>query len=333
MYSDDDLEWAVKQKIFSSTSVVDFKTAIQARTPSVSADEEPFKLVSSFNDIFVVIASLLVLFSSKWILSSFNSSLAFGAFIVLAWYLSEVFVARKKMALPAIVLLLSFVGGSFYLGLSFFTLESQSSYFIASALAVLAAYLHWRKFRVPITIAAGAAALILCIASSLLMVFDKNITLLMWSLCICGVFTFALAMYWDSSDLTRDSYRSDVAFWLHLLSAPLIIHPIFTQLGIFSGNESLIAMLIVLALYFLMAIISISIDRRAFMVSALVYVIYTVSTFLNNYQLESISVAITGVIIGGLLLGLSIFWGKVRQQVIGLLPGSVRSYLPAIKSS
>jgi hypothetical protein len=37
---------------------------------------------------------------------------------------------------------------------------------------------------------------------------------------------------------TPVTYKSDVAFWLHLASAPLITHPIFGMLGVLDGNET-----------------------------------------------------------------------------------------------
>ena len=52
-----------------------------------------------------------------------------------------------------------------------------------------------------------------------------------------GIGVFALAMWWDRSDRVRQTRRSDVAFWLHLLAAPMIAHPIFHLLGVTEGND------------------------------------------------------------------------------------------------
>ena len=52
---------------------------------------------------------------------------------------------------------------------------------------------------------------------------------------LLGIGVFLFAMRWDSSDPTRTTRRSDVAFWLHLLAAPMIVHPIFTLLGLNDG--------------------------------------------------------------------------------------------------
>ena len=39
---------------------------------------------------------------------------------------------------------------------------------------------------------------------------------------VLGIGVFLFAMRWDSSDPARVTRRSDVAFWLHLLAAPMI---------------------------------------------------------------------------------------------------------------
>ena len=46
--------------------------------------------------------------------------------------------------------------------------------------------------------------------------------------------------------LTR---RSDVAFWLHLLAAPMIVHPVFTLLGLNDGTATIGEGLVVILLY------------------------------------------------------------------------------------
>jgi hypothetical protein len=140
-------------------------------------------------------------------------------------------------------------------------------------------------------------------------------------------------MYWDASDRDRVTRRSDVAFWLHLLSAPLIIHPVFSNLGVLEGQESMGSMAVILSLYLLMTFISVAIDRRAFMVSSLMYVIYAISTLLEAYGAVGNSFSVTGVFIGAALLLLSAFWHSTRARVVELLPSSVQKYLPEVRAT
>jgi len=210
--------------------------------------------------------------------------------------------------------------------------ESQSTeaqIIIATCVAALASYLHWRRFNVPITIAVGTGAAMLLVAALLIATFPVLEDWLLIAFFIAGIIAFSHAMYWDASDLERTTYRADVAFWLHLLAAPLIIHPIFTGLGILDGNESISSAVIVIALYIVMMLISMAVDRRAFMVSALIYVIYAFSNLLETYGIVSYSFALTGVFIGAMLLLLSAFWHTLRRYVMTLLPSVITRYTPA----
>ncbi len=137
-------------------------------------------------------------------------------------------------------------------------------------------------------------------------------------------------MFWDASDRSRTTRHSDVAFWLHLLSAPLIIHPVFSSLGIFSGDQSLSNMGVVVGLYFLMSLISLAVDRRAFMVSSLIYVLYALSNLLKAYGVVGSSFAVTGLFIGSALLLLSAYWHTARAGLVKRLPASLQQVLPEI---
>src|SRR3546814_15233594 len=78
-----------------------------------------------------------------------------------------------------------------------------------------------------------------------------------------------LAMWWDRSDRVRQTRRSDVAFWIHLLAAPMIAHPIFHLLGVTDGgNIGSGAAVLVIGVYILFGLIALAIDRRALLVSA-----------------------------------------------------------------
>ncbi len=329
MYTDEDLDYAVKQGIFTGASVAKFRAKMASSKDTVSADEENFRLLSGFNDIFVVIACLLLLFSSLWVVKALSGSLALLVFSLLAWILAEFFVRRRKLALPAIVLLLCFVGGVFALCVGLLS-QSSMGYIVASSFAAAAAYAHWLRFQVPITVAAGTAAAIGILVSLIHYLFPHTDGLLQAVLLTCGVATFLFAMWWDASDRSRTTRRSDVAFWLHLLAAPLIIHPVFSNVGVFEGNESLGGMVVIMALYLLMTFISLVADRRVFMVSSLAYVVYAVSNLLKVYGAVSSSVSITGVLIGSALLLLSAFWHPVRARVVALLPSSLQRYLPEV---
>ena len=89
-----------------------------------------------------------------------------------------------------------------------------------------------------------------------------------------GIGVFLFAMWWDGSDRARLTRRADVAFWLHLLAAPMIVHPVFTLLGLNDGNATIGEGLVVILLYVVLGLTALAIDRRALLVSALAYVLF-----------------------------------------------------------
>ena len=303
MYNNEDLDYAVEKNIFSQDAVASFRKTIAGQRQTTIADEESFKLISGFNDIFIVIACLLLL-SSCWFIASAQHPLLGGALVaIVSWFLAEFFIRKRKMALPAIVLLISFTSGVFSFGWSLPTPHLSWQYLLATSLALIATYLHWRRFKVPITVAAGAIALAGIVLSFIMLVLPSAKHYVLWLLSLFGVCVFAYAVYWDSLDRRRVSHHSDVAFWLHLLSAPLMIHPVFSSLGILDGNGEVFSVLAVLVLYILLSIMSIIVDRRAMMVSALMYVVVALSNLLTaqsapGFKVAALNFSIIGIVIG-----------------------------------
>lgn len=325
MYTEEELASAIKAGVLTEETAAAFRAHVAQLQSASAVDEEHFRLVTGFNDIFVVIACALLLGSVGYIGAAVATWLGALAASLAAWALAEFFVRRRRMALPAIVLLLAFVGGVF--GAGAFLLEDANSLVVASALAAAAAWLHWLRFRVPITVAAGAAAVAGCVVALVLATIPEAANWISGISFISGIAVFALAMRWDMADRLRQTRKSDVAFWLHLLAAPLIVRPVFAALGVLEGQADLWQAIAVVALYVAIALVSLAIDRRALMVSALIYVLYTFSALLSQYGVVSLSFAITGLTIGSALLLLSAFWHRSRGFVLSRLPAGVQQRL------
>lgn len=338
MYSDSDLESAVAAGVISAEAAAAFRAHVARSQATVLVDEENFRLLTGFNDIFVVIAIALLLTALGWMGTGVHPALGGGAVAVASWGLAEFFTRKRRMALPSIVLLLTFVGGVFctiagtVVGMGGI-LEDRTNAMLAAAAAATAAagaYAHWRRFHVPITVAAGAIAVV---GVGLALIFAAMPTLLgeiYWFVLLGGLGLFAFAMWWDTSDRERRTRRSDVAFWLHLAAAPMIAHPIFLRLGVFAGEVDTGRAIIVVALYIAMALVSLAIDRRAMLVSALAYVLYAISALFESFGAIGINVALTALVIGSALLLLSAFWHVARRTVVRLLPRAWQARLPAL---
>jgi len=357
MYSQQELDEAVASGAIDAGAAASLRNFIDQRRDSSAIDEENFRLVTSFNDIFVSIASAILLFSVGWIGQSIGaaigltidprgpSPLAPAAVAATAWGLALFFTARRRMALPSILLLLAFVGGVFataafalIIAVGEQSLNDNNALSAilaaaAAAIAAAAAWLHWKRFQVPITVAVGAAAVaglvVALVASSLGDLGpDAMKTIVLVAVLLLGVAMFLFAMHWDKSDQSRLTRRSDVAFWLHLLAAPMIVHPVFTLLGLNDGNATIGEGLIVILLYVVLAVIALAIDRRALLVSALAYVLYALSELFKQVGAVELSVALTALIIGSALLLLSAFWHQARRLVVTRLPGELGAKLP-----
>ena len=337
MFSNDDLDSAVAAGTISREAADALRTHVAEKAATPAVDEENFRLVSGFNDIFVVIAGALLLISVAWIGNNVAPWLGPFAVAGTSWALAEFFVRVRRMALPAIVFLLSFVGGVFYTFSPLFldhgnsALAGSSGTALASLITVVLCVAHWRRFRVPITIAAGTVVILGGSVISLMLAFPAARDLLSPLLFVAGALAFAFALWWDMSDRERVTRRSDVAFWLHLAAAPLLVHPLFANVNVASGDTGIAQTLFVLLMYFILALVSLAIDRRALMVSALGYVLFAFSSLLKQAGIVSLGFAITAFLLGSALLFLSAFWHRARTQIVGRLSPSLRQRLAPLK--
>lgn len=361
MYSQQEIDDAVASGVISAEAAGALRMHVERQRSTAIPDEEQFRLITGFNDIFVSIAAAILLFAVGWIGQWIGqnaglvvdvdgpSPLAPLAVAATAWPLAMFFTARRRMALPSILLLLAFVLGVFgTVALGIATAIGPDSMnnnnlltgivmAVSAAVTAGAAWLHWRTFHVPITIAAGAAA-VAAIAVGLLFAalgqdpeHAKNIVL--GFILLLGIGVFLFAMWWDGSDRARLTRRSDVAFWLHLLAAPMIAHPVFTLLGLTSGHVSVAEGVAVVLLYVVFGIAALAVDRRALLVSALAYVLFALNELFRQFGAVELNVALTALVIGSALLLLSAFWHQARAAIVAPLPDSLRDRLPLLDRS
>ena len=361
MYSQQELDDAVASGVITADAANALRTFIEGQRTLAIPDEEQFRLLTGFNDIFVSIAAAILLFAVGWIGQSIGQ--ATGLYIsdngdvgpsflaplfvaATSWGLALFFTAKRRMALPSILLLLSFVGGvlvttAFVLvqiiGPDRFNGDNQllgaTVGGVSAAIAAAGAFIHWRRFHVPITVAAGAAAvagLFLAVVVGIVQPGDSHsaMNLILSFVLVLGIGMFLFAMWWDSSDRARLTRRSDVAFWLHLLAAPMIAHPIFTLLGVTNGNVGTGVGLLVVGLYILFGLTALAVDRRALLVSALAYVLYALTELFKRFGAVELNVALTALVIGSALLLLSAYWHQARRIVVKQLPANLQARLP-----
>ncbi len=323
-----------------AAGVIDRRTAerlepyLTGRVPAEDTsdpDDEKLRLVTGFNDIFVTIGIVMFLGALGFILGDMGP-IAGAIVAAAAWGLAEFFTRRKRLALPSIVLLIAFVGAVFLgvLSLGNGHVEFTPAHTLVAAIAAsAAAFVHWKRFHVPITVAAGAGALVAILLSLREMQAPESLhehpVLIFLPL---GLAVFGLAMWFDSSDLQRRTRRNDIAFWLHLLAAPLIVHPIL--MPIVQGDPSSRAAALVIVVFLILAFVALVVDRRAILVSSLFYLGYAASTLMSDAGSNTASVAFSLLAVGAVVLALSAAWRPLRRAVMSLLPGGIRKMLPVV---
>ncbi len=350
MYSEGEIESAVAAGTLTREAADGLRAHVALQRQGPLADEEQFRLVTSFNDIFVAIAGLLVLVGAGWIGATIWGPLAGAAVAAAAWGMAEYFTRVRRMAFPSIVFFLAFVGGTYafvtfgllksLLGVDWqnaWLMSGGSRLFLVSqaagaALVVGASWLHWRRFMVPIAVAAGVAAVARFGFTVIAAAVWPNVG--QWLLVLVlagGAAVFAYAMRWDMQDRARKTRKSDVAFWLHLAASPMIVHPLFMLMGInigLKGENTVIIAVAAILIYLALGVIALIIDRRAILVSGLAYVVVASIYLAAQIGTGGVTYAVAIVIIGSSLLMLSAYWQAMRRTVLPLLPADLRDRMP-----
>ena len=345
----------VEQGIISAEQAERLRALEGVREPSelpASPDDEQLRFISGFSDIFVTIGLAMFLGAIGYFAQQSGGKLGMWiAITITAWLLAEFFTRLRRMALPSIVLLIVFafavfMGASTILGAdlvrparyyapsltaNLLGLDRDQPTTLAAAafLTVLLTAMHYWRFRVPITIAAGCGALtgtviglVYGLAPELPSVAHNAVIL------ACGLAIFALAMRFDITDPERLTRRTDIAFWLHLLAAPLIVHSLIqgmaTEASKLSPGSAVAIMLVFLALSF----VAVLIDRRAMLVSGLSYAGVAFWALIRQAGFSDMTTPLTILMLGAFVLLLSAGWRPLRAGILNSVPAAFARRLP-----
>ncbi len=339
---------AVDRGLITRDQAVSLRALAEERPDEGPAgrDAESLRFVSGFADIFVTIGLLLFLGTTAYFgTDRLGAAGGYGLVALLAWGLAEFFTRQRRMALPSIVLLLIFTVSTFGAatfainaatgGSEFDTLWGNPFLLMdrrpgpvagGSLLTLILVALHDRRFGVPITVAAGAASLVGLLGGAL-GAAAPGIVRTYGSLLLLtgGIGVFALAMRFDLSDPKRITRRTDIAFWLHLLAAPLIVHPI---LGRMADRGDARSAGLVLAIVLILAAVALVTDRRAILVSGLVYAGFAFGTLIRQAGFSGGVLPASLLALGAFILLLSAGWHPLRERVLRALPRPWAARLP-----
>lgn len=323
--------------------------------PNPLEDTEAPRFIRGFHDVLITIG-IVVLLAGLWGLA--NRYVSLLAIVVLA----EILVRRQRLALPAVVLTIALVVWLFYAVVSYVgSMPSLVNNFtlgpivLAAPFPPLLALFYWR-YRVPLSLAlllfslfgllltAVFYAVSTLLGSSNMLIDYPILTLAIVLLAALG--SFALAMRFDLSDPQRITRRSDVAFWLHLATAPALLYStILLALRLELSNSGVqftnltnalfgdyIHALTVLVVVLAMMLIGLIIDRRAFVTAGLVSLGLATGAILqhNNAGLDKVGFLVL-MIVGLVVLVIGIGWTDLRRIVVRRLPIGLQARLPALR--
>lgn len=329
---------AARLRALAATTVADSRSE-----PATDPDDEKFRLIGGFNDVFVTIGVGLLIAALFALAGSLGFNIGFAALgMISAWGLAEFFSRRMRLALPSIALALMFAGSaafvSFSLGAAILRpggSGSEISWGLTSLLlglgAAIAAAVHERRFRVPIDWAIAAVGA-MCVLSGALDLVAPDWTKANASLIagVLGLAVFAAAVRIDASDPQRATRRADIAFWLHLIAAPMIVHAVIPLIANAPAEIGVAQALAILAVFALLGLVALVIDRRALLVSGLTYAGIAIAYLLSHSVGEGLQWSLTLLCLAAVVLGLSAGWRSLRRALVPLLPlGDLRRFIPS----
>lgn len=333
MISHEVLTQAIARGIITAEQADQIRALAMADAPP--QDEEKLRFITGFGDIFVAIGLMLFLGAFSYFLFDWTPAVMGAGGAAACWLLAEFFTRKRRMALPSLLLLAGFVG-NIVIAVSFGLALSQSNkvplewhFALGGLIAAIAAWVHYRRFKTPISPAAGCGALIGMVVTLVYAVApDSAPVFVPFLLLVAGMIAFILALRLDFQDPARETRRTDIAFWLHLLAAPLIVHPAMFWIGALSSDRD---PALTLGLFFVLALIALAADRRAILVSGLIYAGAAISYLGKTQGLASDTpIALALLLLGALILALSAGWKPIRQTLLTLLPTPLRRVLPQV---
>jgi hypothetical protein len=344
----------------------------------VDAPDEQLRLVGGGNDIFVTIGIILFMAGGAFALPAVfvnATNLIVGLAALSIWVIAEIVTRQKRMRLSSTVLGVLFMACTGYfvwLGigtqvdmdaisssmLAIFSLRGTAGWLSLAGTAgfVGVACVYFWRFRVPVLAAVIALALTgFAVLQSGLFLYDGVISgsvqvpaveqlpsVLRTALFIplmCGLIVFGTAVAFDLYDRERRTVWSDCAFWLHVVSAPMLVHPLFIMATgqsfggteIASGHDAVIG-LIVLILVF--TYIALAIDRRSLLVPTLGYfgtlgIQNLISDTATGAGIPPVALVL--ICVGALVIMFGAGWQHIRHLVVSnTLPITVLKRLPPI---
>ena len=347
MLSEIELDAAVEAGVIGEHQALALRNFQARREQAPLATLEKFQLFGGLADLMQA-GALALVFLGVWALL-----LAMGgdeALIVIPLFPPILYAIGGRLVSPgtpatSLIIAIAFLVSSMFSVLCFLgatdSIPGQpDAWFVGLVLLpplVLGTALFWERFHFPPTFTlslAIAAFFATLICDDLARRDPATYDYLVLNLVILvpAVITLLSAVWWDLTDIRRETYRSQVAFWLHCLSGSLIARCAFAMLlgeppvsgGFFFSGLDPYDFPAVLAIIAAAALISLLIDRRSLIVGA---ILPTIMLF-DELGDRDAGVALGLVFAGGSLFLFTRAWVPMRSRLVGLLPPVLAAQLP-----
>lgn len=329
----EDLRAGVSAGLISEAQAADLAALSRARAAGAKTGDEPFELFRGFNEVFVTLGVVLLIWGLRLILP-FDHAVNAGGVAVISWVLAEYFTRHRRMILPSIALCLVFAAAVLTVaGIGVLNQDAAFESFSATvAIAAVASLLFHFRFRLPFALFPAGLLILVAALAAVGAVDDRAVEEIVaggWSTVldlnlggsfalvtlIFGLAAFALAMSYDMRDPHRVTSRAACGFWLHILAGPAIVN---TAAFTFRGMEGGLGAPLLTGFMLFMALIAIVIDRRSFLIAASGYLAAIVTGAIREVGVGSTAGTLILLGVGILILGAG--WTGIRGRVIRLLP-------------
>lgn len=365
-----DLDEAVSSGIITqaqATALQELPAKRQAARHLHALSDERFVFMRNFNEFFIALGIVLLAIGMMFAITPFFGLIesAFGQivgpmtpgfsaeyavtlifmtylllFVGVMWVLAEYLTRKLKLTLPSIVLALFIIPGTAYNISAIINAGSDErawtgfpqNMLIPGLAAIVAALLFYLRFRLPFALLLLAGSCVVTFIAAYARLFGDLSQPVTYSLFLfAGLATLAAAQWYDMSDRERLTRRSDCGFWLTLIAAPLIVHPIA---GLISSGAEMTAQtsLITIAVVILFTLAALIIDRRALLVSSLAYLGGAMVYAFTRLGGEQNALWITLLLLGASVILLGVGWHRARRAVMSVIPSPLTQYLPVVRS-
>ncbi len=355
MRTEIDLDAAAKAGIIGEDQAIRLRNFQSERDGISNASSEKFQLFGGYADLVVGIGAAMVL-GAVWLFmielgkgsNLDGESVVAGLIgIVIPVMLFKISQRINIRAAPATALTLTIAFAAFSLfglvaiiagALDLLDMRIREDLVIFGLLTaphIGVLWLHWRNFRFPPTIAmviAGYSFLILEMLRNETFGPLSGTDLTAAVALTIAIGTMIAAIWWDLTDIRRETERSQVAFWLHCCAGVLMSRALFSLLTgtrvtdgdlIFTGL-SLSDFPFVLAMIFFAALLSLLLDRRSLLVGCLLPIVG-----IFDGVGSSDDALMAGLFVAGTaLIFFSTTWIYLRTRLLNALPVKLAAQLP-----